>query len=937
MFFKKIATLLMLTLLFTSCGDNGLFGNVNEGKGIPPVFKDQNLEFANCKLDPDEFLYILEKNISNQINCLYNQLSLYMESVEAAYPEVIEESRKIDATNPNYNIRFSKLKQYIENKRPEFTYLVPEFLFYFELVNFGVGNSEIDVLYKHDLKFLRDFLLMFNKEIVSLSQKLGVLDDSDLPWTVSKHNRVKTQIIKSAINFATDARNTSGEDISVNAVLSRQGRDEFGKKVPGNLPPNNNQISLKKVLTQFLTVDRIDTVNSMLKFDFVKRMFLGGSPKNITRTELKTLALKKLIPGLEMFYDVYRYQDFEKETKAVEFKYQELEKHLRNFQTKLLYKGQDLPYYFTIEDLYDFLDEWGEKLVGIDFKTFKLRNYEWEILKIKNLYLGNKNKKVTYSDMLKILSWSKKLTKIGLDFSKLYEVNKAIVESGKKIGLSNSLKTTSSIDDPSGKMFTNFQRVLVKYRYFRHKDGVLPMYSNQYVRSLPSVILTYQLENLIAPIISDYEKRFPCSQFKHQNIGKNDEILYVRSSFRCGKGEDYNNTLSAIQVGMLLKEFIGPFEELGVVAKGGEVDGAGNVASIGDLFLSSSNGDGVLQKEEMTEFIFNLMYSIQIKTNVIKMVAPANMARVVNKAASNVASTCAVVDNISANDTRYPKEIRGVGKRYDATCVRNSFYKWFSRIFSVDSGRNSFKTKYFTYFSKFKEFHDNSTQRDRSKLMLLLEKYTRTCAHDNMPFSESDIMALFSGVINVESTLAKFDFNNDNIINVEETDATFQHFKNALLSIEPILDSTIGRALGLPKKAFRYIIHKKKVPKGGDIGKLIKLVSSSPEKPAYRDTLAAVLVALAGEGDKAKFNDLNCLNYCFLKEPDFKPTKYVSQLSTCRARLPKTKKYSQKLNCSTWSNYFKDGDEIPRMDCDVPAKYTFKKYDDTNLDDCKCD
>ncbi len=935
MFFKKIV-ILFLTFLIISCGDNGLFGNINEGKGTPPIFKDQNLEFANCELDPEEFLYILEKNISNQINCLYNQLSLYMESVEAAYPELIEESKAVDSNNPNYNIRFSKLKQYIDNKRPEFSYLLPEFSFYFELVNFGVGNSEIDVLYKHDLKFLRDFLIMFNKEIVSMGRHLRVLDDSDLPWTVAKHSFVKEKIIKSAMNIATEARNGTGDDISVKAVLSRQGRDKLGRKIPDDLPPNNNQISLKKVLTQFLTIDRIDTVNSMLKFDFVKRMFLGGSPKNITRNELKTLTIKKLIPGLEMFYDIYRYKDFETGSNAIEFKYTELKKHLRNLETKLLYKGSDLSSYFSLNEMYEFLDEWGERLLGIDFKPFKLRNYEWEILKIKDLYLGNRNKEITYSDMNKILSWSKKLTKIGLDFSKLFEVNKEVINSGKKIGLSNSLKPTDGIDDPRGRMFTNFQRVLIKYRYFTGKDGVLPRYGNKYVRNLPSLILTYQLEELLAPIIADYEKRFPCAEVKHKNIGKKGETFYVRESFRCAKGEDYNKTLSAIQIGMLLKEFIGPVEKLGVVAKGGEVDAAGNVASISDLFLFSSNGDAVLQKEELTEFIFNLVYSIQIKSNVVKMLTPIDRKKVANNLKNRTVESCAIVDNVTLNDKRYPVDIRGVGKRYDATCVRSIFYSLFKNAFSVRSGRNDINTKYFNYFEKFKQFHDNSSEREKYELMLLLEKYTRTCAHDNMPFSESDIMALFSGILNVESTLAKFDFNNDNIINIAETDATFKHFKDALISIDPRLNTTGGRFLNFPRKAFNYIVDKKKVPKGGTISSFYKLMAKSPKKPAYRDTLAAVLVALSGEGDIAKFNDYSCLNHCFLKDPDFKPRKYVSQMSTCKSRLPKTKGYVQKLNCSTWSNYFKDGNEIPRNDCDVPSKYTFKKYPKKNLEDCNC-
>ncbi len=936
MFFKKIATL-VFTFLIISCGENGLFGNINEGKGNPPVFKDQNLEFANCELDPDEFLYILEKNISTQINCLYNQLSLYMESVEAAYPEVLSESQKKNSEKPNFNIRFSKLKQYIENKRPEFSYLVPEFLFYFELVNFGVGNTEIDVLYKHDLEFLRDFLLMFNKEMVSLSQYMVALDDSDLPWTVDKHSFVKEKIIKSAMNLASKARNAAGEDVSVFAVLSRQGRDGSGVPISTDLPPNNNQISLKKVLTQFLTIDRIDTVNSMLKFDFVKRMFLGGSPKNITRAELKTLAMKKLVPGLEMFYDIYRYQDFEEETKAVEFKYTELQKHLKNFETKLLYKGDDLTSYFSLGEMYDFLDEWGERFFGLDFKPFGLRNYEWEILKIKNLYLGNRNKEITYSDMREILSWSHKMTKMGLDFSKLYEVNKEIINSGKKIGISNSLRTSRNIDDPRGTMFTNFQRVLVKYRYFRDKDGVLPKYGNQYVRNLSSLILTYQLESLLAPIIADYEKRFPCAQIMHKNIGENNETSYVRESFRCGKGEDYNKTLSAIQVAMILKEFIGPVEQLGVVSKGGEVDAAGNVASIADLFLFSSNGDGVLQKEEITEFIFNLMYSIEIKSNVVKMLSPVTSRKKVLKTFTKKAQTCAVVDNVKKGDKRYPQDIQGVGKRYDPTCVRNMFYSLFSNLFGVRNSRVDHQSKYFNYFIKFKQFHDSSSQEEKFKLMLLLEKYTRSCAHDNMPFSESDIMALYSGIMNIESTLAKFDFNNDNIINIAETDATYEHFKNALLGIEPLLGTTIPAYFNLPRKAFNYIVDKKKVPKGGTPAKIWKLVFNAPKKPAYRDTLAAVLVALAGEGDVAKFNDYNCLNHCFLKDADFKPRKYISQLSTCKSRLPKTKGYSQKLNCSVWSNYFKGGDEIPRNDCDIPVKYNFKSYDETDLDNCKCE
>ena len=77
-YFKSIFVLLPLLAMY-SCGD--IFTNNDEGAG-----RDGFTQFAVCDLDVDAFSYILERDISQEITCLKENLDLFIKIVKTDKP-----------------------------------------------------------------------------------------------------------------------------------------------------------------------------------------------------------------------------------------------------------------------------------------------------------------------------------------------------------------------------------------------------------------------------------------------------------------------------------------------------------------------------------------------------------------------------------------------------------------------------------------------------------------------------------------------------------------------------------------------------------------------------------------------------------------------------------------------------------------------------------
>ncbi len=882
MYFKFLIKLILLCTFF-SCGDNGIFGNVNDGEGERREFVDKRI--ANCTLDTTQFEYILEKDLSGPINCLHNQLSFYMDLAE-----------KADTSISADNVSYAQLKQLINNKYPQFVDLLPDFKFYIELINYGVGNKRNDLLVKTDLSILKDFLLMFNTQAIKIFK---ILEDypSDYRISVSKHEKKKAELLNALELIALKAKNSKGENISISNVLNRN-------------RSNNSSFSLNRVLTYFLSEDHSEMLENILKFNFLKRMFLGGDDDALTRREFRTLAENKIIPGLNMFYDFYRFKNIDFNDKTLKTAYQTLYRHSEQFRNQLLYRGSDVKYYFTLDHVYSFLRTFGNNLFGLNMDSIKIEKYDWEIARIKEIYLGNTSRNFTYGDMSQMINFLQDILKIGITFPDLYKKNEDRLSKGTKLVESEIVNNLRRNDFS---YYQDFRRILMKYRYFKGEKA-LPVFGDNYARSLGGIINIAQLERAITPLINFYEKKYPCTEFAHKDIhghrnSKNDGNYYIRASYRCAS-EDYQGTIAVSQLAIVLKEFIGILSDVGVMMKGDEEGGASNVALMSDLFHYTSNGDGIIQIEEITEFLMNLIYAVDIKSNISRIVAHPSVG-------------CKVVDTIKAGDTRYPLAIRGAGKRYDAKCVRKNFFELFKKPLGTKQG------KYFDYFTKFKSYYDDIVrdQAALSRFQMVLEKFTRPCSQDNMPFSEADILAVMAGMFAIESTIAKFDQNKNNIIDVAEADKqTYAHFKPSLKKLNSILEKSDYYT----KQTFWYVLKHRKVPSTKAITDLTRLTWPWAKKvPADRTTFAAVLIALNGQGDLANIEDTNCINYCYGINRAYVPTA-----NKCRGRLPLKEK---KLSCNAWADDKVLGD-IGRNDCDLPSKYAWdvEKIPETDTSKCVC-
>ncbi len=869
MLIRRIQVLfILLCLCLQGCSD------INDGKA-EATSPGNGSDFPNCEVSSSNFELLLEKPIRSDIECAYDKINWLVNNVRE------EEEKKGNNILSKENLKLS-----IENREPEARKVLEYLDLFFDLNRFVVGSDE-NLIIEDDFKALRDFLVVMNREFSKIYKHFAPeIRDNETLYNI--HYNSLNEILSILRYIMLEAKSESGDDISLKGLLSRH------KEI-------KREINLSK-LFDLLKLDK--EAKSWL---FLKRLMMGGDANVITNDEFlnfleRTVTTKnkkprienKVLQVVEVGYNLYRQLKLRFDSPQKRYSFQNAnyslakklvyKKCIRNCRSKnessRAYKEESL---VTLSDLMKWANYFFDDDLSFSGNKINLLNYDWEIARLKEIFLGNNSQEITYRDIDKLFNILTEFTDIGEDFSELFKANQDLMlDKTKRITKRTPLKKPALVDNGNGKKKSRlkshknqklFKDVLTTFRYFKGAER-MPIYDNQYHRNNKSIIIYGQLEFLLRKFARFYEKEYPCHKkgvyyvYNFEAGKRLPEQLF--HDYYCSTGwrprkEDYAGNIDLGQLYFIILEFRQLFREIGIIDKGAEDSSAENALTIPDLFIYAANDDGVIQVSELIEFFFSIFSAVEIKDDIL-----AELQRNPFKTFSNdsffTQTECRVVDNTEKGE-----------RRYDALCIRENFYK-FLEMKNRNTGKKYGPDRHFDYLTLLKDFFINNRYEEDQKALrrytLLLEGYTKSCPYDNVPYTGSDLMALYTGMYSIESTMGKFDLNGDNVLGkaivngkeVHELELAYEnHFKPGLWAIvREKLDGIAedqkklkkydpNKDYSLVKEVFQYLATYGEVPeiKWGNLAKGIKIWFKG-YPTVGRAGIASILVALQDLTESAR-------------------------------------------------------------------------------------
>lgn len=557
-FFKvNFFSMTMASLLLVSgCGD--LFKKKVVKKPL-----DSSQFRVNCELKIDNFSSIMEKDIGSDINCLRDNLHLFI--------------RVVETNKPGY-LKRQNLKEYLIKNRPDVKQDVINALDAIFDLNFLVFGDTREAVSKDQIDKLLDVALVFNTQ-ASTSYKLF---KSKVPSTFARHSDDKKRIESAAATVAMALKNIFN--------ASRNGQI--------------HSLNIIELLSSFTTADNRDSIEKAKKFLFAKAVLVGGQENVLSHVELEKLVLNinHLFP---IVFDVVRYKHIILKQDSI---LQLLNADI-DWLGKMIFQdsmpNRDSTVFFTIDQAIEAV----KVLTEDDEDAFDIEKYRNLLKEGKMLAMGGDDEKVTGRDFRTLLVRGNELLKKGTVFHRIYEYFRPQLENTDPVSIDfNRYRGQYPEHD---KELTEFIRIVTKYRFFRG-EFLSPYFSYQFRRNADGVFEVAMFEYVL-------DLAFKNSSIKRDANGN---IVYDASGnpVKIPWGTPSNGlggySMTSDDVLNLMKRFEKELIELDIILPKRVANTANTVALLGTLFQYQSDNNKVLDVNEMTEFASTLLTSFDVGKDV---------------------------------------------------------------------------------------------------------------------------------------------------------------------------------------------------------------------------------------------------------------------------------------------------------------------------------
>lgn len=795
---------LALLMVLSACKGAGSLGDdLKETEVVKPALENSQLK-ASCELNIDAFSDILKANISYEngpIDCLDKTLDLFIRVVETSRPGSLSR-----VALENY-----LLKNQNDFKAEDIKMVKAVFD-----INHLIFGDDPDYISKENKNKIIAFAKVFNKE----ASKHYLLFESKQEVAYAVHKEVHLDRISTSANI-------------------------IAKELLNIFNPNRNRavhrINIVKLLESFTSDDKQDnTIEKAKKLLFVKRLFVGGYNEEITHEELYRLFyhMPKLV---QVIFDIIRFEYITIDQKNG----LQLLKTDLDFVNDIIYSNvlgtREKETLFTINELID-----GIKTLGSDpepgTKPFNIENYRSLIAEVKPLLMGGPADLVKGLDLKKLIVHARELINKGLIFHQIAEHKQFSEKLNERVAIKipyNDLRKVFTLAPEE--YLRDFSRIVEKYRFFKG-NFKSPYYSDLYHRNANGIVEISSLEYIIKIAAKAYGRPTPDSLGGYSF--ELDDIIKIITKY-----QDF----------LYSEDIVLPRRD----AKTAET-----VTLMGSLFQFQSDENKMLDVNELTEFGLSLITGSGVGDELLAEVTGLNKdgsiyEKLKTQANSKDRSISVVNTEEHKDGTKTTKvsvtdpkgktsqkcSVDGYG-RAEPTCVRKNFFQAFCKT----SGA------YYPRLLSWLGMNENKCDEyvpttEAFAYLTTAEKAARTCLTYNddyqgpqeVPFSSGDMMTLFTAVLNIEATMARYDTNQNNIMDKEELEVAYkiygpaiEGFINKMKGIELIL------ARQLKREIFLYLLKFEKVPDGLELLKFVAF-DFNKKAPANRKTIASILVNISAQ------------------------------------------------------------------------------------------
>jgi hypothetical protein len=291
----------------------------------------------------------------------------------------------------------------------------------------------------------------------------------------------------------------------------------------------------------------------------------------------------------------------------------------------------------------------------------------------------------------------------------------------------------------------------------------------------------------------------------------------------------YGSSLSmgADQLKGILKKFENELIEMDIILPRRTTSTSETISLLGSLFQAQSDDNKVLDVDEAAEFAISLVTAMDAKSKLFNFYEDKNCQR----------------DEFN---------------RLDASCFKEHFFEAictnyrdnFPRLFEFLGTNNELKCNEQNFNSEHNLNYLNASAQAARFCHLYPDDNTE------IKYSEGDIMSILLAMMHIETTITRWDTNQNNTMDSNEVMDAYAIYKPAINGMLPKLPSVLDTPKireTLAKQVYLYLVKFEEVPKtkkGQDIWKLVKFLLSFNGKkaPAHRKTIASILRIVSEEG-----------------------------------------------------------------------------------------
>ncbi len=578
-----------------------------------------------------------------------------------------------------------------------------------------------------------------------------------------------------------------------------------------------HKLNILELLESFNTESTRETLEKVRKVLFLKKVLLGGDPEVLTHEELERLLLN-FDQLVLIVFDIVRYEFVQLDQNSMLQMLKTDVNELHKIINQGVLGNRDTETLFTLDQAIDAVK------VFIDPEKFNIEEFRTLISEAKVIALKGNNTEVKGAELNALFNHAYSLLQTGTVFHKIYDKFSVYLDSPEPVTIDFE-EYRHTYPEHQAEL-DQFERIVKKYRFMKGRF-ITSFYTRGYKRNSDAIFEIALIEYVLKLAFSHYGEPSPNADA----VG--------------------GYSMNQMQMRQMVKDFENELIELGMLLPQRANATSDNVSLLGTLFQYQSDKNGMLDVNEGTEFAVSLFSSLN--------------------AAEDMHNYLEEID--------CPKDEFG---RFEPTCVRQNFWNGFCKNYQKEFPLlfSSIGTQTENWCEE-NEFVNNP---DADALLDRTIEAARTCNFytdgdkEEIHYTEGDFMTIFVALMHVETTVLRWDTNNNNILDAKEVDRAYEIYSPAL---DGILKDKSPLVKGFKKQIFQYMIKYEQVPDEKEfksMWKFIKFLMSFDKKaPAKRKTISSILVAISEQNQKADTSvKLDCN---LLRNPDTIP-RTSSELKT---------------------------------------------------------